>query len=340
MKKRMVLMLFLFLFLFLEPLSTAAPYWLKPGSQIVYFANGTTNPNAYGGGAYYQWNGCIANLGFQSMRLVFRVVNVSKGWATINVTLILYGDKSLKWPFSDVYAYYPSTCNPPFPNPLNTTPYTRSNVSLKWSDYGTRLILHGAYRIHLPTGLVYAMDGKSYGHTLLFGLYPVSNDTYVVLGSKRLYFNNVRVLNSTTYITYYRNFTGPNILVLGEPVNFTDPSGASAFLRTMTVFNPGQDISLGFLGVCPDLEAAFGISAFIEGDRMAIQLKPQFSGGKLEKVVAPGVILYDFDFPKTQSSITQRPLQLATAPSLSGLWTLLTIAGLLLLMTVFLLRRR
>ncbi len=338
MKKKAFLMLLLFLFLFLEPLTTAAPYWLKPGSQLVYFANGTI-PNAYGGGVYYMKNGCISNVGFQSARLVFRVVGVSKGWATINVTLILYGDKSLEWPYSDVNAYYPSTCSPPFPNPLSTTPYTRNNISLKWSDYGTKLVLHGVYKIYLPTGTVYSMDGKSYGHTLLFGLYPVSNNTYVALGRKRLPFSQVSVLNSTTYVTYYRNFTGPNVLVMSEPVNLTDPGGTTAFLRTVVVFNPGQAVTLGFLGVVPDLEASTGIGVLAIGDN-AIKVRPQFSGGKLEKSVATGIILYDLDFPKTRSSVTQRSLQLAIAPSVSSLWVVGVVVSLLVLAAAFMLKRR
>ncbi len=320
-----------------EPAMAAAPYWLKPGSQVVYFANGTME-REYGGGAYYIRNGCIANLGFQSARLVFRVVDVSRGWATINVTLVLYGDKSLRWPFSDVYAYYLSTCNPPFPNPINTTPYTRNNVSLKWSDYGTMLALHGTYRIHLSTGMVYSMGGRSYGHTLLFGLYPVSNGTYIVLGVKRLYLNDVRVLNSTTYVTYYRNFTGPNVLLLSGPTNLTDPSGASAFLRTVAVFNSGDDLTLGFMGAVPDLEASLGIGVLTISDNR-IMAKPNFSGGKLKKAAAPGIILYEFSFPKAEKT-NPRSLQLATAPAVSSLWVILAIAGLLLLAGVLLLRRR
>jgi len=337
MKTNALLMLLLFSALLLEPITAAVPYWLRPGSQVVYFANGTTNPHAYGGGAYYIKNGCIANLGFQSARLVFRVVDVSRGWATINVTLVLYGDKSLKWPYSDVYAYYPSTCSPPFPTPINTTPYTRNNVSLKWSDYGTKLVLRGVYKIYLPTGTVYSMDGKSYGHTLLFGLYPVSNDTYVVLGVKRLHFTNVRVLNSTAYVTYYRNFTGPNVLLLSEPTNLTDPSGASAFLRTVVLFNPGDDLTLGFMGAVPDVEASLGIGVLTISDNV-IMTKPTFSGGKLEKAVAPGIILYELSLPNAEK--TNPRVLLSTAPAVSSLWVVLAIAGLLLLAGVFLLRRR
>ena len=338
MKKKTALMLLLSLFLFLEPLTTAAPYWLKPGSRVVYFANGTTE-RGHGGGAYYLKNGCIANVDFQSARLVFRVMDVSNKWATINVTLTLYGDKSLWWPLSDVSAYYPSTCTPPFPDPLNTTPYTRNNVSLKWSDYGTRLVIHGVYRIYLPTGTVYSMDGRSYGHTLLFGLYPVSNNTYIALEEKRLPFSKVHVLNSTTYITYYRNFTGPNVLLLSEPVNLTDPSGATAFLRTAVLFDPGDDVTLGFLGVVPDLEASTGIGVLAISDNMDSRLRPQFSGGKLEKAVALGIILYGLNFPKAGKE-TQRPLQLATAPAVSPLWAAGVVVGILLLAAAFLLKRR
>ena len=338
MKKKIVLILPLLTFLFLWPSTAAAvPYWLRSGSQVAYFANGTTE-RGYGGGAYYIRNGCIANLGFQSARLVFRVVNVSGNWVTINVTLVLYGDKSLRWPFSDVYAYYPSTCNPPFSDPINTTPYTRNNVSLKWSDYGTILTLHGAYRIQLSTGVTYSMNGQPYGHTLLFGLYPVSNNTYVVLGVKRLYLNDVRILNSTTYVTYYHNFTGPNVLLLSEPTNLTDPSGASAFLRTVAVFNPGDDMTLGFMGAVPDLEASLGIGVLTINDNR-IMAKPNFSGGKLKKAVAPGIILYEFSFPKAEKTNPCSP-QLVTAPAVSSLWAILTIAGLLLLAGVLLLRRR
>ena len=175
MKKKAALSTSLLFLVFLsETYAIAAPYWLKPGSHIEYYANGTNPdmPNTWGGGAYYRWDGCTAHLGFQAIRVIFSVTKVSDGWAFINVTVTLYGDKSLKWPYSDVYAYYPSACNPPFPNPVNTTPYTRNNVSLKWSDYGTHLSIHGAYRIDLSTGTVYSTSGRAFGHTLLFDLYP------------------------------------------------------------------------------------------------------------------------------------------------------------------------
>ncbi|NJE55036.1 hypothetical protein [Thermococcus sp. 21S9] len=338
MKKRIFPLLTLFFFLFSASFTTATPYWVKPGSQLVYFANGTTL-NAYGGGAYYQRDGCVANVGFQSAYVVFKVVNLSNNWVTVNVTVVFYGDKSLKWPFSEVYAYYPATCAPPFPNPLNTTPYSRNNVSLKWSDYGTKLVLHGTYRIYLPTGIVYSTDGRAYGHTILFDLYPVSNNSYVFLDGKRLSFSEIRILNSTTYVTYYRNFTGPNVLLMSEPTNFTDPSGAIAFLRTLAVFNPGNDITLGFMGVVPDLEASLGISVVTVLDNMAKRQKPKFSGEELQRAVAPGLILYSVSIPKSPNSETQPSVQLAVAPSLPKVWAVSAVVAIVFLISVFALKR-
>ncbi len=155
-----------------------------------------------------------------------------------------------------------------------------------------------------------------------------------MLNGKRLAFDGVRVLNSTTYVTYYRNFTGPNVVVMSEPLNLTDPGGAIAFMRTMVAFNPGDDISAGFMGVTPDLEASVGIYALAVLDSMAQKEKLQISGGELARAVAPGVILYNLSYPATQG-----PLQPPKSPPTSNLW----IAGaafLLLLAGVFLLKGR
>ncbi|NJF25496.1 hypothetical protein [Thermococcus sp. Bubb.Bath] len=322
------------------PNATAAlqsPYWLKPGAYVEYYANSTpSRPNVFGGGIYYHWDDCLANFGFQRIRVVFNVTDVSNNWALINVTVILYGDPSLRWPFSDVDAYYRATCSPPF-TPINTTPYSRNNISLVDADYGKNLTIKGAYRINLNTGTVYSLDGKPYGHTFLFGLYPVTNMTYITtLNGTRLRFEGVDILNSTTYVTYYRNFTGPNVMMVSEPVNITDPSGAKAFGRTMVLFNPGEDVSPGFFGVIPDLEASVEIYALTVADNMDNTLKPQFSHGKLVKAAAPGVILYRFSYPKEES----RPnIQASASPPASRTW-LLALLALLVLALAFLGKRR
>lgn len=339
MKTKALPLLFLLL-LFSGGFVSAAPYWLKPGAELVYFANGTI-PNAHGGKAYYQSGDCTTHLSFQSMRVIFKVVDVSNDWATINVTVTLYGDKSLRWPYSDVDAYYPANCTSGLPEPINATTYSpRENISLVWADYETKLVLHGVYRIHLPTGIVYSMDSRSYGHTLLFGLYPVSNTSYVVLNGKHLALNEVRVLNSTTYITYYRNFTGPNVFLISEPLNFTDPSGAVAFIRTMVVFNPGDDLTAGFLGVVPDLEASVGIGVIGIVDNMVDRVKPHVSGGEVDRAVAPGVLLYNLSIPKTQSIQGVNSGRSPAAPGISALWVAGVGGGLLLLLGVFLIKKR
>ncbi|MDV3104337.1 hypothetical protein [Thermococcus waiotapuensis] len=317
----------------------AAPYWLKPGTELVYFANATKPDTYYGGGAYYRSDGCIATLGFQSMRVVFRIINVSNDWAIVNVTVGLYGDKSLRWPYSEVTAYYPANCTLDLPWPVNTITHSlRENVSFEWADYGTELVLNGSYKIHLLTGIVYSMDGRPYGHTLLFGLYPVSNMSYVILDGKHLAFNVIRVLNSTTYVTYYRNFTGPNVFLSSEPVNFTDPSGATSFIRSIVIFNPGDDLTAGFMGVIPDLGASVRLDVIAISDNMMDRLTPKFSGGEVDRAVPAGVLLYNVSVPKTQSD--EHVTQQASVPAISGPWIGGVLAGLLLLAGVFLMKRR
>ncbi len=99
---------------------------------------------------------------------------------------------------------------------------------------------------------------------------------------------SAKVLNSTTYVTYYRNFTGPNVLVMGEPINLTDPSGSNAFLRTLLVYNPSSDVSIGLLGIIPDLEASLGIYALVVSDDTGKGLQPEVIGGEVRRTVAPG----------------------------------------------------
>ncbi|WP_297512849.1 hypothetical protein [Thermococcus sp.] len=340
MKTKAALLLFLLLFSSVEFIS-GTPYWLKPGSQLVYFANGTTS-NAHGGIAYYQNGNCTVNLGFQSVRVVFKVVDVSNDWATINVTVTLYGDKSLRWPYSDVDAYYPANCTPGLPKPINTTIYSpRENISLVWADYGTKLILHGVYKVHLASGVVYSMSGRPYGHTLLFGLYPISKTSYVVLDGKRLTFDKVKILNSTTYAAYYRNFTGPNIFLRSEPANFTDPGGSVAFIRAVVVFNPGDDLTVGFMGVAPDLGASVGINVIAIGDNTLKSLDFQVSGEEVNRAIPPGVLLYDVSVPKTQDVLGKNSHQpQVVPPRVSNLWITGAVVSLLLLAGVFLVKKR
>ncbi len=150
---RRLLWVFLFAFFLFSGYASASPFWFKPGSEVQYYANAATSRaiNAWGF-VYYHWSNCTANVGFQRIKLSFDVINVSGEWALVRIRVDLYGGTSLRWPYSDVYAYYPSFCVPPFPNPLNVTPYPAGDVPLKWADYGTEVNLTGYYRINLPSG--------------------------------------------------------------------------------------------------------------------------------------------------------------------------------------------
>ncbi|WP_457752007.1 hypothetical protein [Thermococcus sp.] len=326
----------LLLFLFFQSNILAAPYWVKPGAEIQYYVNATVPPGekSWGGTVYYHWNNCIANVGFQRAKISFRIVNVSGDLALVRVNLTLYGSRFLKWPYSDVYAYYSSSCRPPFSNPMNVTPYKTKNISLKWADYGNEVSLSGYYKIRLSSGMVYSLNGKAFGHTVLFGLYP-SNGSYVLLNGRKLTFTT-RVLNSTTYITYYRNFTGPNVLLMSEPVNLTDPSGSNAFLRTLVVYNPSSDVSAGFMGIIPDLEASLGIYTIAALDNMGKKYKPETENGELAKTVAPGMILYNLEYPKHESTSTSS--QIPVKHPTSKMWVL-AVLGIIILLGVMLWRR-
>ncbi|WP_456423105.1 hypothetical protein [Thermococcus sp.] len=324
--------------LFLQLNVLAVPYWVKPGAEIQYYANATVvaNKHAWGGAMYYYWDNCIANIGFQRVKLSFQILNISDEWAFVKVSLVLYGDNSLKWPYSDIYAYYPAHCKPPFENPLNVTPYTIKNISLKWADYGQLVSLTGFYKINLATNVVYSLNGESFGHTVLFGFYPLNDsDSYIFLNNRKLSLIS-KQLNSTIYITYYKNFTGPNIFIISNPTNLTDPSGYSAFIRTVLVYNPSIDVSIGFMGVIPDLEASLGVYALIVSDNLINRIQPTVNNGNVEKAVAPGVILYNLTYPKEQTVLSS--LHSPSRHPISNMW-LLAIIGLVLLGGVLLWRR-
>jgi len=291
--------------------SYSTPYWLKTGTVIEYYANATQNTTWGGTAQYSPHAGCIYAIDFQQVFLKFSFVNVSEKWAYVKVTAEFLGSNIARGVFSNVNVVYPPSCKP-LPGPLiNTSTFTPNGKLMKDSLY-KNLTITGEYKLSLTNGSVYSLNGTYYGHTLLFGLYPSEkNSLEAMLAGKKLLPENLVSLN-ITYITYFKNYTGPNILVKYPQATIATPTGENATTRIVAVFNPADDITLGMMGSIPDLEA-IGINLLIALDNMVQKFNQELSESgsspaSLGKYPAPGVMLYSLQVPKTKTETIARPV--------------------------------
>ncbi len=307
-------------------------YWVKPGAHLIYYANMTSsNPLFPPGSLSYKKGTCYIQLMFPYIKVSFSFVNVSNGWAyvRVNVTMRYYPKFASMSNLNDelhgyVVAQYRASCgSPPFPNyvkVMNWTSHLRTNVRMRAVFY-KRVTIGGTYRISLRNDSVYTSNGEYLGHTILFGLYPLSKRTpLLVYRGRRVYPGKVVVLN-TTEITYLREFKGPNIFINTPRVNLS-----GIFSRLVLIYNPSSDVTLGFLGVVPDLKA-IGVAFLGAFDNSAARYsrmhkKKLARSWKAGKDWAFGVVLTSANFLENSSSSN-----LNTSPPTSNFRWIYIIAG-------------
>jgi len=320
-------------------------YWLKPGAKITYFANTTpADPGRVNGMLVYHRGGCDFRVFYPYVNLSFQVVNTNGDMAYIDVAVAMTYNSNLtkivnlSSPSEDIFGYvvvqYNASCGKlPFQGYLTTFNLTspESGTEVDYAVY-KNLTIRGVYRVSMTNGSVYSPGGGYLGHTVLFGFYPPSNGTpLLVLHNKPLYPEKIRVVN-TTEITYMGKFSGPNVIVESPLVSIAN---GSIFSRLVVTYNPSYKIALGFVGVVPDLEAigveflgAFDNRAFEYSRTHAKELRTY---NPREDMVS-GVSLSSASFIGNASSIHARP------PSSNWRW--FYVAGGIFLAVVILLARR
>ncbi len=332
------------LLILLLPLSSGAvrtvtvPYWFKNGTTLEYYANATpTKTYVWGGSVEYAPGKCVYSIGFQQVFVKFRVQRVTENTAYVNVTLLLLGSNALRRPFSYVNVIRPASCNP-LPGPrINSTPFSPRGETLE-DDLYKNLTVSGEYKLVLTNGSVYSLNGTYYGHTLLFGLY-ISNkgELPIVINGKPYLPETMRRVN-ITHVTYYRNFTPPNLFIKYPLVSLMTLEG-NATGKTVLNFNPSNDVTSGMFGFIPDLEAV-GVKALIAMDSLTNKYFEEISKEgahfSISKYPAVGVMLYSLKVPKTAGTSSEAPSAIYEPRPSSRYW-LVGVGGLTVVVTVGLL---
>ena len=319
--------------------TATVPYWFKSGTTLEYYANATpAKTYAWGGSVEYVHGKCAYSIGFQQIFVKFRVQRVTENTAYVNVTLLFLGNPVLRRPFSYVNVVRPASCKP-LPGPLiNSTPFSPRGKRLE-DDLYKNLTVSGEYKLVLTNGSVYSLNGTYYGHTLLFGLY-ISNkeELPVVINGKPYLPETMRRVN-ITHVTYYRDFTPPNLFIKYPPVSVMT-LGGNATGRTVLNFNPGNDVTSGMFGFIPDLEA-IGVKMLIAVDSLTNkyfnEISKEGAHFSISKYPAVGVMLYSLKVPKTAGASSEAPAPVYEPRPSSRYWlvgvgglTAVVIAGLLL----------
>lgn len=317
--------------------TVTVPYWFKDGTTLEYYANTTVPTQMYvwGGSVEYAHGKCVYSIDFQQVFVKFRVQRVVKNTAYINVTLLFLGNPILHRPFSYVNVIRPASCKP-LPGPLiNSTPFSPRGEALE-DDLYKNLTVSGGYKLMLTNGSVYSLNGTYYGHTLLFGFYISNKEELPIIINGKPYLPETMRRVNITYVTYYRNFTAPNLLIKYPAVSVMTLWGNATY-RTVVTFNPGSDVTSGMFGVIPDLEAV-GVKALIAMDNLANKYFKEVSKEgahfSISKYPAVGVMLYSLKVPKAvETSATPgyepRPASRYWLVGVGGL-IVVVIVGLLL----------
>jgi len=256
-----------------------APYWLKPGTFLEYRAQ---SYHPFGGGFILVVNNTKVGISGPNVSVLFRIVSVSDGLARVNASISVYGNS--RFP---VYVIYPgnATFKPFWSNAsifnVTMTPNNVTKVLLSSVTVG------GQYLINLTSGWVYDLQGRPYGHTVLWdGFKP--NETFAIYNGKPVRITALKVLNVTVK-TYYSTFPKPNIVVHGQHVK---SAGAITFFDAY--YNPAYDLCLSFImGPIPDFNA-IGVYGFLWTDDKAASIDKKLlekHGGVVDGIWVPGVIL-------------------------------------------------
>ncbi|WP_456395846.1 hypothetical protein [Thermococcus sp.] len=265
------------IFLYALPISTATPYWVKPGVYIEYIAqrydpyietqisHGTKLESVTTASILYFRNGTEYWVDSYNDTLIkFKILGESGEYFVVGVIIEL---KNVTIKFSlhngtSAPAFWEST------DMLSTSKRVSADGEVSVKVKLRSLRIFGEYRIRKRDGMVFGIDGRPYGHTFLWinpNETPKGNDTFVVLPTLNWTMKVERVsAMDKPKKTYYGEFGPPTAILslMGPPLvikgrlEFTTqtPGGICYDPATGMVLSP---TTLSIL-ISPDL-AAIGI---------------------------------------------------------------------------------
>ncbi|WP_457750473.1 hypothetical protein [Thermococcus sp.] len=294
MEKYHLWTLVMVIFLFTLPISTAAPYWVKPGVYIEYTATRydpyiesqvsqgirpelvtTASILYFRNGAIY-WVDC-----HNDTTIKFKILEEKEGYLTVGVRIDMSNvtvkvsvpsgeNLSPIWEQNEVIK-------------VETIPIPGNSGTREYKVYLRSLRIEGVYRIRESDGAVFSLNGTYYGHTFLWidpNSIPRENETFVVFPTLNwtMKVEKVSVRDKPTK-TYYGKFGPPvaTLSLLGPPlvmkgiVEFTTQTPESLRYDPST----GMVISPTTMSILisPDL-AAIGIPfASFTDERVAYNLE-------------------------------------------------------------------
>ncbi|AHL22559.1 hypothetical protein [Thermococcus nautili] len=263
------------LFLFTLPISTATPYWAKPGVYIEYTAKRynpyiesqvnrgikpelvTTASLLYFRNGTYYWVDC-----HNDTLIKFKILTERGEYLTMGVLLNL---KNVTIKFeaqngTQISAFWNSA------DVISTSKRVLADGKVSVKVKLRSLRIFGEYRIRKKDGMVFGMNGTPYGHTFIWMENVSPNITLVTfpMYNWSATVKSVSPDNQRGLITYYGLFQPPivTVAVIGPPFKIPGKIEFTTVTPDSLRYDPstGLVLNIGSVGVAlvPDL-AAIGI---------------------------------------------------------------------------------